>query len=83
MLAKLVPILLALFVMGAVLGIAALMLVVFGQDWDDALFWILGRGHDRAGLLVVIDARHHPLRPGDDRVLPGPRRDLRAAWARR
>src|SRR5437588_482899 len=23
------------------------------------------------------DARHHPLRPGDDRELPGPRRDLR------
>ena len=40
MLRKLLPVLLGLAVMGAVLGIAALMLVVLGQDWEDALFWI-------------------------------------------
>ncbi len=53
MLAKLVPILIALVVMGAVLGIAALMLVVLGQDWDDALFWILSAVMLGSGLLVV------------------------------
>jgi NADH-quinone oxidoreductase subunit J len=52
-LAKIVPILLALVVMGAVLGIAALMLVVLGQDWDDALLWILSAVMIGAGLLVV------------------------------
>jgi NADH-quinone oxidoreductase subunit J len=51
--AKIVPILLALIVMGAVLGIAALMLVVLGQDWDDALFWILSAVMIGSGLLVV------------------------------
>ena len=53
MLAKIVPILIALVVMGAVLGIAALMLVVLGQDWDDALLWILSAVMLGAGLLVV------------------------------
>ena len=53
MLAKLVPILIALIVMGAVLGIAALMLIVLGQDWDDALFWILSAVMLGSGLLVV------------------------------
>ena len=53
MLAKLVPILIALIVMGAVLGIAALMLVVLGQDWDDALLWILSAVMLGSGLLVV------------------------------
>jgi NADH:ubiquinone oxidoreductase subunit 6 (subunit J) len=51
--AKIVPILLALIVMGAVLGIATLMLVVLGQDWDDALFWILAAVMLGSGLLVV------------------------------
>jgi NADH:ubiquinone oxidoreductase subunit 6 (subunit J) len=51
--AKIVPILLALIVMGAVLGIATLMLVVLGQDWDDALFWILAAVMIGSGLLVV------------------------------
>ena len=50
---KIVPILLALIVMGAVLGIAVLMLVALGQDWDDALFWILASVLLGAGLLVV------------------------------
>jgi len=52
-LAKIVPILIALVVMGAVLGVAALMLVVLGQDWDDALLWILSAVMIGAGLLVV------------------------------
>jgi NADH-quinone oxidoreductase subunit J len=50
---KIVPILLALIVMGAVLGIAVLMLVVLGQDWGDALFWVLAAVMLGAGLLVV------------------------------
>jgi NADH-quinone oxidoreductase subunit J len=50
---KLIPIALALVVMGAVLGIAALMLVFLGQDWEDALFWILAAIMIGAGLLVV------------------------------
>ena len=53
MLAKIVPILIALVVMGAVLGVAAVMLVVLGQDWDDALLWILAAVMIGAGLLVV------------------------------
>jgi NADH-quinone oxidoreductase subunit J len=50
---KIVPILLALIVMGAVLGIAALMLIALGQDWEDALFWILAAVMLGAALLVV------------------------------
>jgi NADH-quinone oxidoreductase subunit J len=50
---KIVPILLALIVMGAVLGIAALMLIALGQDWEDALFWILASVMLGAALLVV------------------------------
>ena len=38
---RVVSILLGLAIMGAVLGVAALMLVFLGQDWEDALFWIL------------------------------------------
>jgi NADH-quinone oxidoreductase subunit J len=52
-LAKIVPILIALIVMGTVLGVAALMLVVLGQDWDDALLWILSAVMLGSGLLVV------------------------------
>jgi NADH:ubiquinone oxidoreductase subunit 6 (subunit J) len=51
--AKLVPILVALAVMGAVLGVAALRLVVLGQDWADALLWILAAIRLGSGLLVV------------------------------
>ncbi len=50
---KIVPILLALIVMGAVLGIAALMLIALGQDWEDALFWILAAVMLGAAFLVV------------------------------
>lgn len=51
--ARLIPILAALAVMGVVFGVAALMLVVLGQDWADALFWILASVLVIAGLLVV------------------------------
>jgi NADH:ubiquinone oxidoreductase subunit 6 (subunit J) len=50
---KIVPILLALVVMGAVLGIAVLMLLLLGQDWADALFWVLAAVMIGAGFLVV------------------------------
>ena len=53
MLQKLIPIVLALAVMGAVFGVAALMLVFLGQDWEDALFWILAAVMLGSGLLVV------------------------------
>ena len=50
---KIVPILLALIVMSSVLGIAVLMLLLLGQDWADALFWVLAAVMIGAGLLVV------------------------------
>jgi NADH-quinone oxidoreductase subunit J len=50
---RVISILLGLAVMGAVLGVAALMLVFLGQDWEDALFWILAAIMLGAGLLVV------------------------------
>ena len=53
MLAKLVPIVLGLAVIGAVLGVAGLMIVFLHQDWADALFWILAAVMIGAGLLVV------------------------------
>lgn len=53
MLRRLLPALLGLAVMGGVLGIAALMLVVLGQDWEDALFWIFAAIMIGSGLLVV------------------------------
>ena len=51
--AKLPQIIFALVIMGAVLGIAALLVVVLHQDWEDALLWILGVVMLGAGLLVV------------------------------
>ena len=53
MLRKLLPIVLALVVLGAVTGVAALMLVFLGQDWGDALLWIFAAILLGAGLLVV------------------------------
>jgi NADH:ubiquinone oxidoreductase subunit 6 (subunit J) len=50
---RVISILLGLAVMGAVLGVAALMLVFLGQDWEDALFWILAAVMLGSGLLVV------------------------------
>ena len=53
MLAKLPQIIFALVVLGAVLGIAALMIVVLHQDWEDALLWLLAALMIGSGLLVV------------------------------
>ncbi len=53
MLRRILPALLGLAVMGAVLGIAVLMLVVLGQDWEDALLWIFAAILIGSGLLVV------------------------------
>jgi NADH-quinone oxidoreductase subunit J len=50
---KLVPIILAVMVLGAVTTIAGVMVVLLGQDWDDALLWILASIMIGAGLLVV------------------------------
>jgi NADH-quinone oxidoreductase subunit J len=50
---RLVPILIALVVMGTVTGIAGIMIVLLGQDWEDALFWILAAVMLGAALLVV------------------------------
>ncbi len=48
-----IPIILALAVVGLVMGVAAIMLVFLGQDWADALFWLLAAVMIGAGLLVV------------------------------
>jgi NADH:ubiquinone oxidoreductase subunit 6 (subunit J) len=53
MLARLVPILFGLAILSIVLGVATLMLVLLGQDWEDALFWILAAVMIGAGFLVV------------------------------
>ncbi len=45
--------LIGLAILGAVLGIAVLMLLFLGQDWEDALFWILAAVMIGAGFLVV------------------------------
>jgi NADH-quinone oxidoreductase subunit J len=50
---RLVPIVLGLAVLGAVTGIAALMLVFGGQDWADALFWIFAAVMIGSAFLVV------------------------------
>jgi NADH-quinone oxidoreductase subunit J len=52
--AKLPQIFLALIIIGAVLGIATLMLVALKQDWQDALLWVLAAVLLGSGLLVVI-----------------------------
>ena len=52
--AKLIAqVLIALIVLGMVTGIAAIMLLFLGQDWEDALFWILASVMIIAALLVV------------------------------
>lgn len=50
---RVVPFLIALAVMGIVLGVAALMLVALGQDWADALLWLFAAVMIGSGLLVV------------------------------
>jgi NADH:ubiquinone oxidoreductase subunit 6 (subunit J) len=49
----LIPIILGLAVLGIVTGIAAVMIVFLGQDWEDALFWIFAAIMLGSGLLVV------------------------------
>jgi NADH-quinone oxidoreductase subunit J len=49
----LIPILLAAMVVGAVLGFAGVMVVFLGQDWADALFFVLAALLLISGLLVV------------------------------
>jgi NADH:ubiquinone oxidoreductase subunit 6 (subunit J) len=52
--AKLIAqVLIALIVLGMITGIAAIMLLFLGQDWEDALFWILSAVMIIAALLVV------------------------------
>jgi NADH-quinone oxidoreductase subunit J len=46
-------VLIALIVISLVMGIATIMLLFLGQDWEDALFWILASVMIIAGLLVV------------------------------
>jgi NADH:ubiquinone oxidoreductase subunit 6 (subunit J) len=49
----LIPIILGLAVLGIVTGIAGVMIVFLGQDWEDALFWIFAAIMLGSGLLVV------------------------------
>jgi len=51
--AKLPQIILALLIMGAVVSIAALMVIALRQDWEDALLWILAVVMIGSGFLVV------------------------------
>ena len=53
MLHRLIPIILALAVVGLVMGVAGIMLVFLGQNWADALLWVLAAVMLGAGLLVV------------------------------
>ena len=46
-------VLIALIVIGMVMTVATVMLLFLGQDWEDALFWILASVMIVAGLLVV------------------------------
>src|SRR6185503_9709091 len=50
---RLIPILLAVTLLGIVTGIAVIMLLFLGQDWGDALFWILAAVMIGSALLVV------------------------------
>jgi NADH-quinone oxidoreductase subunit J len=51
--AKLPQIILALIVIGAVLGLATLMLIALKQDWQDALLWVMAAVLIGSALLVV------------------------------
>jgi NADH-quinone oxidoreductase subunit J len=53
MLRTLVPLLIAAAILGLVTGIAALMIVLLGQDWEDALLWLLSAVMIGSALLVV------------------------------
>ncbi len=53
MLKTLIAIAIALAVLTGVTGIAAVMIIFLGQDWDDALFWVFACLMLISGLLVV------------------------------
>ena len=53
MLRRLILLVLAFAVLGAVFGVAAIMLVFLGQDWEDALFFVFAAIMIGSGLLVV------------------------------
>jgi NADH-quinone oxidoreductase subunit J len=53
MLRKLVPIVIAMAILGGVVGVAALMVVLLGQDWEDALLWLLSAVMIGSALLTV------------------------------
>jgi len=53
MIRKLIPIVLALLVMGAVFSLAGVMILFLGQDWADALLFIFGAILIGSALLVV------------------------------
>ena len=74
---RLIPILLGLAILGTVTGIAVIMLLFLGQDWERRPVLDLRGGDDRLGAAGRDDARHHPLRAGDDRLLRVAGRDLR------
>jgi len=48
-----IAIVFALAILGAVAGIAAIMVIFLGQDWDDALFWVFACLMVISGLMVV------------------------------
>jgi NADH:ubiquinone oxidoreductase subunit 6 (subunit J) len=50
---RLIPIILALIVLGTVTGLAVVMIVLLGQDWGDALFWLFAAVMIGSALLVV------------------------------
>ena len=50
---RLIPILLAVTLLGIVTGIAVIMLLFLGQDWGDALFWLFAAVMIGSALLVV------------------------------
>ena len=50
---RLIPILLAMVLLGIVTGIAVIMLLFLGQDWGDALFWLFAAVMIGSAFLVV------------------------------
>ena len=50
---RLIPILLAVMLLGIVTGIAVIMLLFLGQSWGDALFWLFAAVLIGSALLVV------------------------------
>jgi NADH-quinone oxidoreductase subunit J len=50
---RLVPLLLAVTLLGIVTGIAVIMLLFLGQDWGDALFWLFAAVMIGSAFLVV------------------------------